>query len=347
MFFASAADPAQTAEMLNRDLARINQWANTWKVKFNPLKSKDIIFSRKLQVYYSLPLIFDSTFVDRVHEHKHLGLWLSNTLTWSRQISETVLKANFKLSILRSVKFLDRSTLDLLYKLTVRSVIDYGLVVYFNSATSADKGRLRQLQYRAAKLCTGTLHLTSQTALEHDLAWESVSDRALFLGLSMYHKIHLNQTRPLVKTAMPKLKSVGVTRSSASYSYESFPPKLKAFSDSFFPYFTKRWNDLPLNLKSEGDICEFKFRLKIHLKPKKQKHFSRGTKRGNSLLTQLRVGRSQLNAHKFTLGLSDTDKCVCERPETVSHYFNNCFLYQEQRHTLHSKSNSTEIQYIA
>ena len=163
----------------------------------------------------------------------------------------------------------------------------------------------------------------------------------------MYHKIHLNQTRPLVKTAMPKLKSVGVTRSSASYSYESFPPKLKAFSDSFFPYFTKRWNDLPLNLKSEGDICEFKFRLKIHLKPKKQKHFSRGTKRGNSLLTQLRVGRSQLNAHKFTLGLSDTDKCVCERPETVSHYFNNCFLYQEQRHTLHSKSNSTEIQYIA
>ena len=66
-----------------------------------------------------------------------------------------------------------------------------------------------------------------------------------------------------------------------------------------------------------GDICEFKFRLKIHLKPKKQKHFRRGTKRGNSLLTQLRVGRSQLNAHKFTLGLSDTDKCVCERPETV------------------------------
>ena len=178
--FASAADPAQTAEMLNRDLARINQWADTWKVKFNPLKSKDIIFSRQLQVYNSPPLIFDSTFVDRVHEHKHLGLWLSNTLTWSRQISEVVIKANFKLSILRSVKFLDRSTLDLLYKLTVRSVMDYGLVVYFNSATSAEKGRLRQLQYRAAKLCTGTLHLTSQVSLENDLAWESVSGRALF-----------------------------------------------------------------------------------------------------------------------------------------------------------------------
>jgi len=75
----------------------------------------------------------------------------------------------------------------------------------------------------------------------------------------------------------------------------------------------------------------------MHLKPKKQRHFCRGTRRGNSLLTQWRVGRSQFNAHRFSLGLSDTDKCMCERPETVSHYFNTCFLYQEERHALHSK----------
>ena len=72
--FATAPDPAQTAEILNRDLVRINSWANSWKVTFNPNKSKDIIFSRKLLVNNSPPLIFDSTFVERVHEHKHLGL---------------------------------------------------------------------------------------------------------------------------------------------------------------------------------------------------------------------------------------------------------------------------------
>ena len=123
------------------------------------------------------------------------------------------MKANCKLSDLRSVKFLDRSTLDVLYKLTVRSVLDYGLIIYYNALTSAEISRLRQLQYRAAKLCTGTLHLTSQASLEKDLAWESVGDRALFLGLSLFHKIHINQTRPLIKTAMPKAKSVGITRS--------------------------------------------------------------------------------------------------------------------------------------
>ena len=136
---------------------------------------------------------------------------------------------------------------------------------------------------------------------------------------------------------MPKSQTVGITRASQSFKYEVFPPKLKTFSDSFFPYFTKKWNDLPHNLKKEGDISEFKLLLKSHVKPKKQRHFFRGSRQGNKFLTQLRVGTSQLNAHKFTLGLSDTEKCLCDRPETVSHYLNTCFLYQEERHAMYTK----------
>ena len=327
--FASAPDPAQTAEILNQDMQKINNWAETWKVTFNPLKTKDIIFTRNLQVNNSPPVILNDTLVNRVHEHKHLGLWLNNNLSWSRQVSEVVLKANHKLSVLRSVRFLDRATLDLLYKLLVRSVIDYGLIVYYNSLKSADICRLRQLQYRAAKLCTGALHFTSQSSLEKDLAWESVDDRAMFLGLSLFHKIHLNQTRPLIKKAMAKPRNVGITRASDSFKYEAFPPKLKTFSDSFFPYYTKKWNELPDVLKREGDLNQFKDLLKSHVKPKRHCHFNRGSKRGNSLLTQLRVGRSHLNVHKFSIGLSETEKCLCDRPETVTHYFNRMLSLSE------------------
>ena len=63
--------------------------------------------------------------------HKHLGVYLTSTLDWRKQVHEVCLKANFKLSVLRSVKFLQRSTLDLLYKLTVRSVVDYGLFIFY------------------------------------------------------------------------------------------------------------------------------------------------------------------------------------------------------------------------
>ena len=45
--FASAQDPAQTAEILNRDLKKIHEWSLKWKVTFYPGRSKDIIFSNK------------------------------------------------------------------------------------------------------------------------------------------------------------------------------------------------------------------------------------------------------------------------------------------------------------
>ena len=57
-----------------------------------------------------------------------------------------------------SVKHLHRNTLDLLYKLTVRSVIDYGIIVYGSTLKASDLARLEQLQYKAGKLVTGALH---------------------------------------------------------------------------------------------------------------------------------------------------------------------------------------------
>ena len=74
--------------------------------------------------------------------------------------------------------------------------------------------------------------------------------------------------------------------------------------NSFFPHFTKAWNKLENNLKSEFEIQEFKSKLKVIIKPKKQRHYNRGCKRGNSLLTQLRVGRSFLNFHGFSINLA-------------------------------------------
>ena len=86
----------------------------------NNFQSKDIIFSKKY--LYNYPPL-----------HKHLGLDLSSSLDFSVQIHEVCLKANRKLSVLRNVKLLSRQTLDLLYKIIVRSVIDYVLPAYFKT----------------------------------------------------------------------------------------------------------------------------------------------------------------------------------------------------------------------
>ena len=94
------------------------------------------------------------------------------------------------MSVLRSVKQLSRSTLDLLYKLTVRSIIDYCMPVYFGNLRVTEINRLEQIQYRAAKLVTGALKYTSKIKLFIELGWESLQTRYDCLGLGLFHKIH-------------------------------------------------------------------------------------------------------------------------------------------------------------
>jgi hypothetical protein len=139
----TGSDPAETAKQLNRDLEKNSQWATRWKVICNAKKSKDIIFSNKF-LNISPPLIFGETFIERANTHKHLGLFRTSNLDWSVQVNETCLKANKKLAVLRSVKLLSRQTLDLLFKLTVGSVVDSVLPVYYKCLKVSDLARLEE-----------------------------------------------------------------------------------------------------------------------------------------------------------------------------------------------------------
>ena len=67
---------------------------------------KDMIFSQRRELSNSPLLIFNDIFVERVNEHKHLRIYLSSNLSWARQFHETCLKANRKLALLCTVKYL-------------------------------------------------------------------------------------------------------------------------------------------------------------------------------------------------------------------------------------------------
>ena len=56
---------------------------------------------------------------------------------------------------------------------------------------------------------------------------------------------------------------------------------------------------------------------------------------GCKLHTQIRVGRSNLNSHSFTVGKTSSPECICHFPhESPTHFFLECFLYNEERRTL-------------
>ena len=325
-------DPCLTTEKLNRDLQKISDWSNIWKVTFNASKTKDMIFSKKV-LNNSTPIMFNNIVVDRVASHKHLGVYLTSTLDWSLQVHETCMKAYRKLAVLRSVKLLHRNTLDLLYKLTVRSIIDYGLIVYGTSLKQSDLKRYEQIQYRAGKLITGALHLTSSEKLNIELGWESIQTRVDFLGLSLFHKINYYETRPLVREC---LTSLNMRIHSKQYGkYMPYPKYGRKFDQSYFPYFSKKWDSLDKSLRNTVFFKEFKGKLKERYKPIRLRHYSYGSRLGNKLWTRMRLGRTYLNSHGFAIQKVKSPSCMCHfNNETPTHYLLDCFLYTVERQSL-------------
>ena len=144
------------------------------------------------------------------------------SLNWSIQIHNVCLKANRNLSVLRRVSNLNRSNLDLPYKITLRSVNNYSLIIYFHTLNQLDIVKRNKIQYNAVRLVTITLKNTSREKLEHELGWETCQERAYNLGLTLFHKIHLNATRPLIKNCMPSLNA-RAKKSDSENVYVEFP----------------------------------------------------------------------------------------------------------------------------
>ena len=83
------------------------------------------------------------------------------------------------------------------------------------------------------------------------------------------------------------------------------------------------------------DIEIFKEQLHKMSKPPNIKFYSYGTKIGNGLITRLRVDRSYLNAHDYSIGLAQSPQCSCgAKQETTQHMLILCPLYDSGRRVL-------------
>ena len=80
-----------SAEVLNRDLQKISEWAHKWKMSFNPDVSKqaqEVIFSRKQVKSVHPDLVFNNIPVHQTHCQKHLGIYLDMKLNFKLHIKE-------------------------------------------------------------------------------------------------------------------------------------------------------------------------------------------------------------------------------------------------------------------
>ena len=75
--------------------------------------------------------MFNGTLVAKVNDQKHLGLILDSNLSFKKHLNEKIIKAKRNLGIIKHLSiFLPHKTLDLMYKVFVRSHLDYCDIIY-------------------------------------------------------------------------------------------------------------------------------------------------------------------------------------------------------------------------
>ena len=348
--FTVVEDSNAAANDMNHDLKLINQWAHSWRMSFNPDPHKqavELIFSRKKNEIDHPVVLFNDTPVKKVIEHKHLGIVLDSKLSFYAHIKAAISKTRKGIGMLKFLsRYLPRHTLNELYKLHVRPHLDYGDVIYHtpaklcefshNEILISSMEKLESVQYSAALAVTGTWRGTSRANLYAELGWESLNLRRWCRRLTLLYKILNNLTPSYMIEPIPPLRQSNYTLRNPDV-IGRIMARTEKFKSSFYPSCLTEWNELDPEIRLAPSVTVFKKKLLSIIRPPAKSVFGIHDPMGLSHLTQLRVGLSKLNFHKFRHDFKDTVNPMCptnDGVEDTEHFLLLCPSFAVQRQNL-------------
>ena len=327
--YLTVEDPNSAARVINADLGTIQEWADKWLVTFSPPKTKEVLFSRVRTDRNHPPLWLNGEEIERVNNHKHLGLTLEKDCSWREHIQSTISKAKKALNILRKLKHeLDRKSLETLYFTQVRPILEYADCVWVN-CNQYESDNLEKVQLEAIRLITGAPRGTSHNLLYKETGIETLEKRRRDHQLTLYYKIVNRQAPQYLYLHVPHREQVHDLRNNRNLPVNY--TRTVTYQKSFFPSSVKLWNQLHPCIRNSPSVDAFKARLKSS-KKKPPAYYYLGTRQQQMLLSNMRTESSNLNYHKYIRYLIDDPSCECGAPvETPQHYLRDCPRYTDLR----------------
>ena len=355
--FTVVHDPHTAALDMNHDLNLIKLWAHSWRMSFNPDPTKqavEVTFSKKRIQTNHPPIFFNGAPVMRVQEQKHLGVILDSKQSFASHIQSVISKCRQGIGMLRFLsKYLPRHTLNEMYKLYVRPHLDYGDIIYhipqniceFSQTVTLTNlmEKLESVQYSAALAVTGAWKGTSRQKIYDELGWESLNFRRWSRRLVLFYKIINNLTPDYTRSPVPQLQEsdYSLRRRAAVGQIRA---RTERFKSSFYPNCLSEWEKLDPEIRQSCSVNVFKKRLLAMIRPPSKKIYNIHDPKGLSILTQLHVGLSMLNFHKFKHNFSDTLNPLCpinDGIEDTEHFLLLCHAYDQERRDLLNSVNAT------
>ena len=108
-------------------------------------------------------------------------------------------------------------------------------------------------------------------------------------------------------------------------------------NNSFYPDSLSEWNKLDPTIRESSSVNVFKKKLFSMIRPSAGPLYGIHNPKGVAYLTQLRLGLSKLNFHKFKHNVKDTINPMCpvnDGVEDAEHFMLLCNSFNEHRHNL-------------
>ena len=142
-----------TAEVINRELLKINQWLGANKLSLNVSKTKFMVFHTHNRSVSYPNLQINSNKIERVTEFNFLGLVLQSNLSWNKHINHISLKVSKAIGIIYRLK----SVYPLAVLLTLYNTL---VLPYFNHCILSWGSKIKEnhqlylLQKKAVRIIT-------------------------------------------------------------------------------------------------------------------------------------------------------------------------------------------------
>ena len=185
--------PESCATQSNLD--SIAAWTKKNLMKINEDKTNYMLFTRT-DADFATRLTMNGAKIDMLEECKIVGVVLTSDLKWDRNTKELTRRAYSRMSMITKLKYVGVKHEDLLdvYKLFIRSLLEYCAVVWHSRLTSDLRESLERVQKSCLRVILGDQYTNYAEALEIcklKTLFERREDRCLsFAKKCLKHPIH-------------------------------------------------------------------------------------------------------------------------------------------------------------
>ena len=184
---------------LQQYINTIEKWTEDNGFSFSLDKTKAVLFSQQAGIQLRPDLLLYGQKIKYEESVKFLGLIFDSKLTWRAHITSVKAKCSRAVGVLKSIATQewggDMATMVHLYRVMVRSVLDYGCVVY-QSACVTTKGILEPVANECMRIATGAFKSTPTESLNILCNEMTLEHRRQYLTLKYYYKMRSQLDNP-------------------------------------------------------------------------------------------------------------------------------------------------------